>query len=254
MLSHDQVNQYVKSLHFPPYPIIREYLQTAFILSFYQSETLAQTFFKGGTCLRLIYQSGRFSEDLDFTTNLDPAHIIVELERTTNILKNEFPNLSFKQKKTLAGNCFMVKYAYPEIKMPISIKLDFSSRENVLDPQVTTPTSVYPFPFFFPIPHLSLKEILAEKIRALTHRQKGRDLYDLHYLLSRQTPVDLDFINQKLAFYQESFNKDELIQKITSFPIKDLESDLASFIPATIRPTIKNLPEQTLSLLNQAPR
>lgn len=249
MLSDDQINQYVKELQFPPYPIIREYLQLAFLHAFYQNQSLQHTYFKGGTCLRLIFHSGRFSEDLDFTTNLNPQSIEKIIQTTIKTLSHEFTGISFKPKKTLSGNSYGLSYKHSTISMPISIKLDFSSRENVLDPQLSTITSIYPFPLFLPIPHLSLKEILAEKIRALTHRQKGRDLYDFHYLLSRQVPLDLDFINQKLGFYQETFNLESLQRAISQFPIKEFETDLIPFVPKPMRLHLSKIPKLTLDLL-----
>ncbi len=48
--------------------IRREYLQHLFLSYFYQQPATDTVYFKGGTALRIIYQSPRFSEDLDFST------------------------------------------------------------------------------------------------------------------------------------------------------------------------------------------
>ena len=249
MLSDDQIKQFAGQLNFPPYPIIREYLQTVFVLTLYQLPQLATTYFKGGTCLRLVFHSGRFSEDLDFTTNLDASDVESLLTETTNKLTPEFENLTLKQKKSLAGLSYSLSYKAPQISMPISIRLDFSFRENVLDPEVSTITTIYPVSFFSPIPHISLKEMVAEKVRALMHRTKGRDLYDLHYLLSRQAPFDINFINKKLSFYHEVFNPSEFRERIKTFPQEDLQSDLVHFIPKNQRGIIPHLSSQILELL-----
>ena len=46
--------------------IAREYCQHLFLSAFYQRHAADQVLFKGGTALRIIYGSPRFSEDLDF--------------------------------------------------------------------------------------------------------------------------------------------------------------------------------------------
>lgn len=47
--------------------IIREYIQHLFLSSLYRQKEANYFYFKGGTALKIIYQSPRFSEDLDFS-------------------------------------------------------------------------------------------------------------------------------------------------------------------------------------------
>ena len=47
--------------------VVREYFQHLFLSFLYQEKKSECLLFKGGTALRLIWQSPRFSEDLDFT-------------------------------------------------------------------------------------------------------------------------------------------------------------------------------------------
>ena len=56
----------------------REYIQAAY-LSLLFSKTM-NFVFKGGTCLRIAYGSPRYSEDLDFNSNLaeDEAYMALE--------------------------------------------------------------------------------------------------------------------------------------------------------------------------------
>ena len=49
------------------YTILREYIQIRFLDIFFRVVKPKTIFFKGGTALRLLYGSERFSEDLDFT-------------------------------------------------------------------------------------------------------------------------------------------------------------------------------------------
>src|SRR3990167_4366422 len=50
-----------------PENIAREYFQHLFLRTFYQQDGSEKILFKGGTALRIIYGSPRFSEDLDFS-------------------------------------------------------------------------------------------------------------------------------------------------------------------------------------------
>ena len=47
--------------------VVREYFQQLFLSYLYQEKSSDSLLFKGGTALRIIWQSPRFSEDLDFT-------------------------------------------------------------------------------------------------------------------------------------------------------------------------------------------
>ena len=46
--------------------ILREYLQYKILQIIFNSGYSGKLSFMGGTCLRIIYNTGRFSEDLDF--------------------------------------------------------------------------------------------------------------------------------------------------------------------------------------------
>ena len=47
--------------------IFREYVQELFLRNFYSQSGSKDFLFKGGTALKLVFGSPRFSEDLDFT-------------------------------------------------------------------------------------------------------------------------------------------------------------------------------------------
>ena len=57
--------------------VIREYCQHAFLSVLYKQKEANALFFKGGTALRILFESPRFSEDLDFSS---PVHSVNALE------------------------------------------------------------------------------------------------------------------------------------------------------------------------------
>src|SRR5210317_1172789 len=67
MLSLEEIKPYYpESLHDFERFIIREYLQYKILEIIFESPFENQLAFLGGTCLRIVYNSTRFSEDLDF--------------------------------------------------------------------------------------------------------------------------------------------------------------------------------------------
>lgn len=231
------------------FSITREYLQIRFLEAWYRKAKPGSYFFKGGTALRLVFGSNRFSEDLDFTTSVPVGDTRSLLATVGKTLNGEFPDLLVKDHKTIQGYGARLFVPGPSKHNPLSIKLDFSIRESVLDPQTSPLMIRLPVPDIVVVEHLSKVEILAEKIRALLHRRKARDLYDLMYLLQSNTHLSLSFLNKKLSYYHETFEPVALKQKIESWNEKDLYQDLAKFLPQHDRRIITNLKPLTLDVL-----
>lgn len=68
MLSYEQMAQGFAPIirDGKPRGILREYLQYIILKAIYTSKYGKHLVFLGGTCLRIVYGSARFSEDLDF--------------------------------------------------------------------------------------------------------------------------------------------------------------------------------------------
>src|SRR3989344_1347759 len=187
-----------KKFEIDNFTLFREYLQVKFLDEFYKVRILKNTYFKGGTCLRLIFGSSRFSEDLDFTTYESKEKIKKILGKAVKKLSVEFPNISLKELRTLQGFSFKI-YLTTEISaQPLTVRLDFSKRESVIEPMVSPIETSHPILSTVVVDHLSEREILSEKIRAITKREKGRDLFDLWFLLSKGVNLDEKFIGKKL--------------------------------------------------------
>ena len=72
--------------------VLREYVQHLFLTSFYKKSLSENFLFKGGTALKLVFGSPRFSEDIDFSGIKNSGHYEKILE---NVLLLCF----------LGGNC-----------------------------------------------------------------------------------------------------------------------------------------------------
>ena len=67
MLSRENLEKFTKLQQTSVQNVVREYCQHLFLSYLYQNPGSEKLFFKGGTALRIILKSPRFSEDLDFT-------------------------------------------------------------------------------------------------------------------------------------------------------------------------------------------
>ena len=100
----------------------------------------------------------------------------------------------------------------------------------------------YPVLFTSFVHNLSKDEILAEKIRAVITRTKGRDLYDIWFLLNRGALMDKDLINKKLEYYDlKEISKGDILKKIEKFSKKDFILDLRPFVSVGKREELGDL-------------
>jgi len=226
------------------YSILREIIQISFLEELYKLPQSKRLFFKGGTALKILFDSTRYSEDLDFTTNLDAKEIIKIVDETASQLNKEYPKLTIKKLDTLTGISKKISIPTDISSQPLTIKLDFSQRESVVDPKSGTIFTSLPITTSSVIQHLSDEEILAEKYRAIINRIKGRDLYDFLFLLKRGVKFNLKLVNEKLNYYKEKYNPEDFVKKINKWDEKELDSDIRRFLPLkdrSIIPEIKNL-------------
>lgn len=200
-----------------------------FVNALYQEEELRnRLIFKGGTCLRKCYfEEYRFSEDLDFTVlepQFDFSHELLNrvcqrVEALSGIRTHiqELRPLSFNQLKT--GFQADVKFwgaDHPRNQAPLPperwqtrIKIEIILFEEMVFEPVKRPL-FHPYSDhdqLTAIPNCyTIKEILAEKLRALIQRKytAPRDYYDIWYLSQHVSDQDWSVItadfHQKMAF------------------------------------------------------
>ncbi|PIU74225.1 hypothetical protein CO005_02695 [Candidatus Roizmanbacteria bacterium CG_4_8_14_3_um_filter_34_9] len=169
----------------------REYLQTIFLSHFYQNPGSDKIYFKGGTALRLIYKSPRFSEDLDFSSTVATINKIEDMViQTVKEIEREGILIDIKEsKKTTGGYLAIINFSMRG--QEIDIKLEISQRKEKNIGETITIINDY-------IPPYNLMAITKEllvvgKIHALLERHKARDFYDLYYFLR----ANLITVNEK---------------------------------------------------------
>lgn len=213
------------------FTLLREILQIIFLNEMFSFPESKDVFFKGGTCLKLIYQSNRFSEDLDFTTKLKKDRIDAIVDKSVKKMQKVFPSLLVKDEKSLEGVSKKI-YLKTEISpQDLTIRLDFSRREDVLEPNQSVISTDLPIPSFTLINHISDHEILAEKYRAILSREKGRDIYDFWFLLNKKVTLDIKLIQKKLNLYGEKYEPTKFTEKVKKWNEKEIIQDVNKFLP-----------------------
>jgi len=181
MISRIAIEQLTKRYQTDETTIIREYFQHLFLSYFYQENDAADIYFKGGTALRLIYQSPRFSEDLDFSATM---HTITPIEdaviATLEQLSKEGIATDIEESTPTTGGYIGIARlgAYDTI---IPLHLEVSLRKGKKAGETVSITNEY-IPSYSVV-QLNEKELITEKIAALFSRGKPRDFYDFYFLL-----------------------------------------------------------------------
>lgn len=185
-----------KSLRYPLHIAEKDYFLALVLQTIAASSTGRAFIFKGGTALHHCYlEQYRFSEDLDFSSNRHPLPI----EEVRKIFDN-IDYLSIKKDYLSQATIKIEKLQYTgPLIQPNSLKVEIDFLQNVLlPPQTITYHNVWGVNFTVAV--MNIKEICAEKIRAMSGRARYRDFYDI-YLLLEKYKLDLgevvSYVRQK---------------------------------------------------------
>lgn len=197
--------------------IRREYAQHLFLSYFYQQPETKKVWFKGGTALRLIYQSPRFSEDLDFEAaktsinKLESGIInsLAEIEREG--IKAEI----IESKKTTGGYLGEIKFQLKSQKIIVLVEVSFRDKNS----QGEIQTIVSNFRPPYTLMSLTTTQMIEQKIKALLIRQKPRDFYDVYFILR----ANLLAVGQRVILKQ-------VLIKLRETKI-DFKAELKLFLP-----------------------
>ena len=212
-----------------PLMIAREYCQHNVLSSFFNHKESKNLLFKGGTALRIIYLSPRFSEDLDFTGVQNVSYYEIE-----NVLTNTLKNLSDwgfnididEAKKTSGGYLAKISFSLYQFKFIIKIEISFRQLRGKI--QRTTTSISNDYIHTYDIIHLSQQEIINGKINALLSRSKPRDWYDLYF-----------FLHNKMLHPAQKNLLPEILAKLKRTKM-DFKKELKEFLPRSHRPIIND--------------
>lgn len=207
--------------------IAREYFQHLFLAELYKLPDAEKLLFKGGTALRIVYGSPRFSEDLDFSLfGITQNGIKAFVEELFIQVLEEITRANIKVELgdkigTTSGGYFGLTTFYMFEYPPIGVEINVSARhgrsvrgevDSIANNFVPTYTLI----------HLSQAEMVEEKIfDALIKRKKPRDFYDLYFIMRKGMLSSGQ--KRKLAAIKESI--------ITGAKEINFKKELGPFLP-----------------------
>lgn len=217
MLSFAYLQQLTTKYQTSDINVYREYAQHLLLSYLYQKPATDNLYFKGGTALRLLHRSPRFSEDLDFDATVHTRSVWEKaLEETLIDISHEGIEVDIEESKITSGG-YLGIVILKNINEPITIHLEISFRKEGIAGEVFTVENDFVTPY--PIKSLATKQLVEGKFRALFDRQKARDFYDIYYLLR----ANLVSLNQKKELWKV---KQLLVKNPLNF-----ERELSLFLP-----------------------
>ena len=244
MISQDTIKILTTRYQTSELNIIREYFQHLFLSYFYKLEGAENILFKGGTALRFIYGSPRFSEDLDFSAFNIPfyqmknyiedlfAKVLVEIEKVG--IKVDLGPKPGPTKEGYYGDASFKIYGYPAVSVSINVS---ARNEHKITPETETIAS--DFIPTYNLYHLPQEFLIGEKIDALLERKKARDFYDIYYIMRK----GLLTLEQKKRLIE--------VRSLVEMIEIDYKTELSVFLPQDQQLIIKDF---KVVLLNEIKR
>lgn len=241
MISFEEIKKQYSGIVGFERSILREYLQYKILDIIFRDKLASKLSFLGGTAIKICYGSQRFSEDLDFDNfGLTEA----EFNELSVTIKT---NLELEGYKVEIRNVFKgAMRCY--IKLPEILfdnNLSVYSDENITIQVDTAPHNfsyepskflLEKFEVYRTINLTPIDIILSQKVAAIVGRKrmKGRDFYDLSFLLSsrlggEQVYFNYEYLKAKLNVSNREELKNLLLE-VTPIDLSDLVDDVKIFL------------------------
>lgn len=209
-----------KNLKIDVTQIVREFWETVVLKGLFESPNGKFLIFKGGTALRLVYGSPRFSEDLDFSLTED--NLKGKFKPLVKKIISPYPELLITDLEekyyTYLGE---IKITQDYLPSPFRIKIEISKRRErayksdlaLISSSLSTVQCLGRV--------ATLKQLYKDKLICIKERAKPKDVFDLWYICQKL----------KKTYEPETIT----ISK------KELTRDLRKYLPKDFWPVIDRL-------------
>jgi predicted nucleotidyltransferase component of viral defense system len=238
MITLDQIlAQYPENLRVFKESILKEYLQYKILNSIFNSKYAGKLVFLGGTALRIIYGSTRFSEDLDFDN-----FGLSELE-FTDLSKIIQKDLTLEglgvEVNIVTRNAYRLKIRIPNLlfdsglsamsEHKILIQVDTVSQNFEYVPEKPL---LNKFDVFTQINAVPKDILLAQKIFASVNRKRmmGRDFFDIVFLNGIGAKPNFAYLKKNIGIDNRNDLKKYLLEKTAILNFEDLARDVESLL------------------------
>ena len=228
---------YDVSLHPHDRFLLKEYLQYKILEIVFASKFASKLVFIGGTCLRIVHQNQRFSEDLDFDNfNLTAD----EFSDLGILIRNQLELQGYDVEiKNVIKGAFHCHVRFPGLllqsglsgyaKEKILIQLDTDAQGYDFEPDQFF---LNQFDVFTTIKIAPLPLLLAQKFYAVLNRKrnKGRDFFDIVFLLSLNVLPDYDFLEFKTGISNSTQLKEIILSHCKTIDMLAMAKDVEPFL------------------------
>ncbi|OIO72442.1 MAG: hypothetical protein AUJ85_10235 [Elusimicrobia bacterium CG1_02_37_114] len=239
MLSENTIKELSVKLQTTEINIAREYFQHLFLSNLYKSKDSEKLAFKGGTALRIIYGSPRFSEDIDFTGNIKIFHIKSILNKTIEKIRLEGVNVTVLESKETTGG-FLAIYETKIHSSNIRVELNVSLRQKQNGSMSESHLIVSMLHPAYTVIALNEKVLVKEKIEALLSRKVPRDIFDMYFILRNRMSINV------VVNYQS-----KLLKTISGIDKNILSKELKIYLPKSHWNLLNNFPEKLINDLKR---
>lgn len=237
MLSLDEIRKFhPQEVHQYDRFLLREYLQYKILEIIFESSFASKLCFIGDTCLRIVHNNNRFSEDLDFDNFDLQKEEFVEIANQIELkLKQNGFEVNIRKVYKGAYHCYI---KFPDLlfeyglsghkEEKILIRLDTEAQHFDFKPETYI---IDKFGIFTSILSTPIDILLSQKLLTITQRPrpKGRDFFDVTFLLSRTRP-NFSFIREKMEITDPQELKSVVLEKCRSIDFEEMVNDVRSFL------------------------
>jgi len=242
---------------------LKEILQEIILNGLYEAHFFDKAIFHGGTCLRIVYNLQRFSEDLDFMLKrVEPDFSWQPYQKAIIDVCKQYGILPEIKDKSKAGTSIQKMFIkdnsigkildlsfkhHPGKKFTIKLEIDINPPAGS-----TTEMKFLDFPIDFPIEIQDLSSNFASKSHALLCRSylKGRDWYDFLWYIKKGVTPNFNLLSNAIA--QQGPWAGQQIQVTPKWYLEKLESKIKSInweaAKKDVSPFLKKSDKKTLAL------
>lgn len=236
MLSLDQIKNFfpLNLRDNPSYRkyLLKEYLQLLILDYLATTPYIRKITFIGGTNLRLIKGIDRFSEDLDFDCKQMSRPEFMEMtDFILQFLLKSGLKVETHDKANDKLKAFRRNFYFPELLFDLGLSgykeerflIKIECQDQQID-YLRDMVNIKGCGLFFSFPAPTDSVLCAMKLSALLSRQKGRDFYDVMFLLG-QTKPDYSFLSMKCDIHNLSELKTAIAEILAKIDLKHKSKD-----------------------------
>lgn len=212
--------------------MIQEYIQLSILDFLSTTQYIRKLIFIGGTNLRLVMSIDRFSEDLDFDCKeMNKQEFLKMSDDVMHFLKRNGYKVESRDKNSSKLTAFRRNIFFPEFLFDLGlsghrderflIKLEAQDQGVRYTPELK---NIKGCGFYFPFPVPADAVLCAMKMTALLERGKGRDFYDVMFLLGLTKP-DYEFLAKRIGIKNAAELKVEVKKQLNRIDLKTKTND-----------------------------